>query len=178
MEIKNGKDWTAMHILKIPALAFLLYEGFQLPHNHVIIFCLWLIFAVLFVGYDIDLLRKLVLDEKGCTVIIGWYKKFYAWDDLKTKRLVLNPKDRLRLSKGLPVYKRCVFFSPQENVVFKTLGPYKYMKLFHPISCFCLHFNGDKISGYIDNLEIFEVNEEELKSKFEEWGVKVEGFTD
>lgn len=173
MVIKNGKEWIIWHIVKLMIVVTgankMIDESPSL--GEWIIVCIWAVVSVIIMLLlDIDLLRKLVFDKEGCTIIIGCYKKRYAWDDLKTKSLKTNKKKS--------IYTKCIFFSPQETINFKKLDPYEYVKMRRPLSCFCIHFSHENNNPDFKGLSIFEVNEEELKSKFEEWGVKVEGFTD
>lgn len=111
----------------------------------------------------------LIMDEKGCTVLWGKYKRTYEWEKFSIIRLEKNI-----LTQG---YSECVLFSVYPIKKAKIRDPISYCQYRHPFTCFAVFFIPPEAKRM--NLKIFEVYEiekEEFLSKMKEWGVQISGI--
>jgi len=118
--------------------------------------------------------RTFLFDETGCTVILGKYKKHYAWSQLKYVQL--------RDCRNTFYYSRTEV-RPEERMIFST-KPLKFPRFidvlsdafwFHPLSCIFVGFYvypQDTTAGG----RVYIAPRKEFFQKLREWGVVYEDY--
>lgn len=127
---------------------------------------------ILFFGamrYWIATGRTLIMNEDGCTVCFGWYKKKYKWDELKVKRM----EDYRNAFGYRSPYTKGVIFSP--NIIHKPkwLKPEEYSIHVHPITFFFVYFPPAKRTR-ANGPALYTVDEEVFREKMKIWNVELE----
>lgn len=97
------------------------------------------IYMGIYVLMYIALGRTIIMDENGCEVCLGKYKKMYLWDELQVKRV---EDYRYTLSYKYP-YLSGVIFSPRKIYKPRWLDPVLYNAFVHPLSFFYVYFPND-----------------------------------
>ena len=80
--------------------------------------------------------RTLTFDENGCTVSFLFLKKYYSWEELRTKR-ILNHQDAIGYRDA---YKEGVIFSSKKVKTPLKQKPPQYSFLMHPFCFFFVNF--------------------------------------
>lgn len=171
MVIKSGKENLVLVFVIFICFAFLYVLAWS--ETGIWHYGILGIGVIVTVRYWIMLMRKLIMDEQGCTVSFLWFKKKYYWNQLKVKRIESYEKHQ---GYSIP-YTGGVIFSKKS--VYKPIGwtPLYYNWLFHPFSFFFVNFAVQlnlKRTKARPCPPIYEIKEEVFLSQMQEWGVELE----
>ena len=140
-----GSLWAAF--LFGPIIVFLIYE--------------WII-----VG------RKLIMDETGCTIRFCFFSRFYAWNDLTTKKIVYF-YDAFRYREP---YISGVIFSSKRRELPRKLTPFIYNTFNNPFEFFFVYFDPqvhNQRAAYKCD-DIYVVDKFQFIAAMKEWGVELD----
>ena len=134
-----------------------------------IILLIVVLFAVCFVPLAIASSRTFVLDENGCTVSLWRFQKTYRWEDMKTKQ-----------QENFGAAWRSIGWM-NEGIVFcvhRTKRPLiipvvYYCAFRHPFSYIYIEFKKKKPDGTTQS-SLYAIDEQELKTHLNEWGVQLD----
>ena len=109
--------------------------------------------------------RETILEEQGCTVKLLFIKRFYAWDEFKTKCII----EHEHLLCGGEAFIRCAVFTKKKkfkkpkifSMVLRTLIPRSLSYIVIGI-------------GPAERLNKSHIDEELFYEKMNEWGVTLE----
>ena len=112
--------------------------------------------------------RTFIMDESGCTVCFGKFRKQYAWEELKTKRIeeyCLPSMIRGRIS--CPYIKEA-FTAPYKIRKPKAIRANLY-GLFHPFSFIYINFSLENEDHQIGRY--YEIEEFTFRQQMKAWGI-------
>lgn len=115
--------------------------------------------------------RTFIMDEDGCTVHFGKYRKKYTWNELTTKRIEKHNLPSMLAGRFSCPYLDEAIFSPYKIHKPKVIRVGLY-SIFHPFSCIFVNFslgNEDWQRG-----RYYEVEENIFREKMKEWGVELD----
>lgn len=115
--------------------------------------------------------RTLIMDEEGCTVCFGWYRKKYKWDELKVKRM----EDYRNAFGHRSPYTKGVIFSPYTIHKPKWLKPDEYSKYVRPFTFFFVYFPPEKRTR-ANGPALYTIDEVVFLEKMKIWNVKLENI--
>ena len=114
--------------------------------------------------------RTFILDETGCTVCIGKYKKKYNWAQLKTKVIIKYYIPSMHSSSLYPPYETEIFFAPYKMRKPRIFRACTYSP-FHPFRCIYMYFAPENSNVF--PCRYYEVDEKEFITKMAQWGVEL-----
>ena len=117
--------------------------------------------------------RTIVMGKDGCTVEFLFFKKFYKWEDLKTKRYEYTENILPPFERGSP-YTHGILLSPR-NISKKSslkLATRCYFSPF-PFSFIYVYFYPDNMTERPPNAYpiYYVTNEQEFRAALVSWGV-------
>ena len=129
---------------------------------------LLIISAIYSIGCAIAYGRTFTMNENGCTVSLGKYKKHYNWEEFECVRYYDYNVPKFR-SLGLI---GGIMFSPKKSELLRvSLNLYCF---FHPFSCVYVTFINEKRSKSLTYRDAYTVPKEIFETKLKEWGVDVQ----
>ena len=165
MVVKSSRDCLVsiayLGILVLATELILLSEGGAVPS------VILLVVSTLLLGsYGIAVGRSIAYDEKGCTIRVGKWERFYGWEELTVKRL-----EPAHLGLRSPYRYGGVFFAVCKVHKPKLCDPCLYAMLFCPVACFWVYFVPDSAQG---TPGIYEVNRETFLGCLKAWGIPLD----
>lgn len=113
--------------------------------------------------------RTIIMDERGCKIVLGRFSKEYAWDEICIKRL---EPDHLGLRNSY--HLGGAFFSIKRVSKPDWLDPSLYCTLCHPLSCFFVYFvKDDPNSSRVDTPGIYEAEKHSFVEQLQRWGINL-----
>lgn len=145
-------------------------------HRIIILLLLHLPLIMIIINDFIVSCRTIIMNEKGCTIRILKYERFYRWEDFAVKRK--EGKDWFTMGAryvNMYVPEKGVFFSIRPMKKPKSLDPQIYCMI-HPFACFCIYLIDDiKVHNRVKDPNLFcEIDEKEFMQNMEKWGVELE----
>ena len=173
--VQGSRDWRksmlmAEWMLLISTLVLVLVETTTKQGNIAV-----MILAVMFGGGSIWWalniwynLYTVIIDERGCTKILGKCRKRYLWEELQVRK-ICTP---------IGSYREGILFATKQK--FPHLRDPRTYFLMHPFSSFVVNFKGQNMgsgvnNGYYDkSIEKCSVDKKLLLARFAEWGIELE----
>ena len=141
--------------------------------------------GVLFLAYitfqTVVLSKTLIFSEDGCTVKLLWFKRFYRWSELETKRYIdlcelqnIDVSSLFGFRRILP-YKSCAEFSVKKLNGSVTRYPTTRAIFLGIFSYFYVYFDSPSMSkSQKERAFEYLIDESEFRSKLQEWGVEMQ----
>jgi len=175
MTIKT-EDYNEFILLMLGAAIctpFILYSKFG-TFNVPVILMISVVFVTV-IGYWMATGRTIIMDQMGCTVVFGKYRKCYRWDELKVKQYV---DCRKCLGYGRQPYQSGAEFSIKEVKRPKWMQLGAYCQYFHPLTYIYVYFR-PRPENYPWIMKLnppfcYPVDELEFRKKMIEWGVDMD----
>ena len=173
--VQGSRDWRksmlmAEWMLLISTLVLVLVETTVKQGNIAV-----MILAVMFGGGSILWalniwynLYTVIIDERGCTKILGKYRKRYLWEELQVRK-ICTP---------IGSYREGILFATKQK--FPHLRDPRTYFLMHPFSSFVVNFKGQNMgsgvnNGYYDkSIEKCSVDKKLLLARLAEWRIELE----
>lgn len=163
MVIQSSKNCTvyliALSVIVLLAGVLFAY-AFGIAAALILLICAAIIIALYYVAIG----RTIIMDERGCKIVLGKYSKEYDWDEIRIKRLE-PPCLGLRNSYHLG----SAFFSIKQVRKPAWLDPLLYCTFCHPLSCFFVHFLENGASA--NTVGIYEAHKHSFVKQLQQWGV-------
>lgn len=188
MKIEPGEEkYQQIIALLLTCIAVLFIGGIRFKANIILLFFTCIILSIVFMRHFIAVGRTIIMDQEGCTVVLGRYHKKYKWDELVVKRIEWFKGDG---------HKHCVYskmkiavFAPHK--IYKYHENYKkgqwsasdYCMVWHPLSVIYVHLVSDvelakvKSEKKIDNYLSYIAEERTFLKNLDGWNVKLEDLT-
>ena len=131
-----------------------------------------LLVALLLIKKGFAHFRTIEIKPDGCTVKFLFYKKQYAWSDLKTVRVEIF-STRLTLGRTGSIYTKGIIFSTKENFRTPNWSNISTYLIFciNPFHFFPAFFEEYKYRS--DDCKYYEVKEKPFMELLQEYGVEV-----
>lgn len=166
MIIKSDKWWKGYFIFW-PMTCPLCYFVF-VQFSQVTAWVLTLLLATEIILTWIVTQHTLIMDEKGCTVLLWKYKRTYKWNDFAIIRIEKCIDDN---------YNEFAFFSLYLNRKARIKRPILYCKYCHPFTSFFVFFIPPEAKRLGSRMpETCAVDKGEFLDKMKEWGVQIKGI--
>ena len=111
-------------------------------------------------------LYTVIIDEKGCTKLLGRYRKRYMWDELEIRQ-ICSPMGQ---------YTEGILFATKRKFP-NVKNPRWYYRL-HPFSSFVVNFKGKRMAmgknPGTQHIDRCSVDKKLLLARFAEWGIELE----
>ena len=111
-------------------------------------------------------LYTVIIDEKGCTKLLGRYRKRYMWDELEIRQ-ICSPMGQ---------YTEGILFATKRKFP-NVKNPRWYYRL-HPFSSFVVNFKGKRMAmgknPGTQHIDRCAVNKKLLLARLAEWGIELE----
>ncbi len=132
-------------------------------------FFLYIPAYLLYINVWLSMGKTLIMDERGCTVKLLMFTKFYPWEHFTVKQIVHYQEAygiRVSHSKG------ATFIHKKIDELQKMLPEY-YSMLLAPLSVIYVKFPEPDIKPG-DKLDFYVVDESLFREKMDEWGVELD----
>lgn len=166
MVIKSNKSYTdcliGLYVIVFLA-SFLFAREIGIVAALVLLACSSVIIALHYVAIG----RTIIMDERGCRIILGGYSKEYTWHEISIKRL-----EPPCLGLRNPYHLGSAFFSITQVNKPTWLDPSLYCTFCHPLSCFFVYFikhDTNHTAGTTPG--IYEMDKCSLMEQLQQWGV-------
>lgn len=128
----------------------------------------WSTMIIIMTRYWIAIGRTFIMNEIGCVVILGGYRREYKWEEFKIK--AIEDFSHARMTKS--TYKKGVIFSVRNIHKPWWWEPTQYSWHLHPLSFVFVNFTP---KGRFPGVEkIYEVDEDVFLRQMQEWNVELE----
>ena len=111
-------------------------------------------------------LYTVIMDEKGCTKLLGRYRKRYTWDELEIRQ-ICSP---------IGQYTEGILFATRRK--FPNIKNPRWYYRWHPFSSFVVNFKGKRMAmgknPGTQHIDRCAVNKKLLLARLAEWGIELE----
>ena len=173
--VQGSRDWRksmlmAELILLTSTLVLILTE-MTVKQGNIAVMILAVMFGGGSIWWALNIwynLYTVIIDERGCTKILGKYRKRYLWEELQVRK-ICTP---------IGSYREGILFATKQK--FPHLRDPRIYFLMHPFSSFVVNFKGQNMgsginNGYYDkSIEKCSVDKKLLLARLAEWGIELE----
>lgn len=165
---KDYKIYVVAYVIASIVLLLLYIYGFNTSIGFAFLINIP-VFLISILG-SIAIGRTFIMDEEGCTVCFWKYRKKYAWEELKTRKIEEHHLPSMFRGRYSCPYLKEAIFAPHKIRKPKVIRAQLY-SLFHPLSCVYINFS---IGDVPYHGRYYEVDEVTFRQKMKEWGVDLE----